>query len=384
MPSDQNLKIFSGTSHPQLAQLIARRLGLQLGSSSIVTLPSGELSVTFHESVREADVYIVATASSDETPTNGALMELCIMAHTLRIASARRITAVVPHFPYARQDKKDKSRAPITAKLVANMLVNGAGIDHVITMDLHASQIQGFFDIPVDKYAAFFLLFLPEPKPYMYLPSRSLYAEPTMLQYLRETMGREIKNAVIVSPDAGGAKRASSMAAALDLDFALFHKERKKANEIARMVLVGNVEGKTAILIDDMADTCGTLALAAKHLLNGGAKTVLALVTHGILSGKAMTVLNESSIEKLIVTNSIPQGNHKRGCKRVREIDISHVLAEAVRRSHHGESVSALFTSVPYSPATIEDELPLSPIPKPAIPPMVRFQDPATPIKGGQ
>ncbi|GAA5884036.1 hypothetical protein JCM6882_002110 [Rhodosporidiobolus microsporus] len=211
-----------------------------------------------------------------------------------------------------------------------------------------------------------------------------LYAEPTMLQYLRETMGREIKNAVIVSPDAGGAKRASSMAAALDLDFALFHKERKKANEIARMVLVGNVEGKTAILIDDMADTCGTLALAAKHLLNGGAKTVLALVTHGILSGKAMTVLNESAIEKLIVTNSIPQGNHKKGCKRVREIDISHVLAEAVRRSHHGESVSALFHSVPYSPAAAEDELPVSPIPKPAVPPTVRFQDPATPIKGGQ
>ncbi|GAA5876441.1 hypothetical protein JCM8547_002127 [Rhodosporidiobolus lusitaniae] len=361
MPSDQNLKIFSGTSHPQLAQLIARRLGLPLGSSSIVTLPSGELSVTFHESVREADVYIVATASSEETTTNGALMELCIMAHTLRIASARRITAVVPHFPYARQDKKDKSRAPITAKLVANMLVRGAGIDHVITMDLHASQIQGFFDIPVDKF---------------------LYAEPTMLQYLRETMGREIKNAVIVSPDAGGAKRASSMAAALDLDFALFHKERKKANEIARMVLVGNVEGKTAILIDDMADTCGTLALAAKHLLAGGAKTVLALVTHGILSGKAMKVLNESNIEKLIVTNSIPQHNHKQGCKRVREIDVSHVLAEAVRRSHYGESVSALFTTVPWRELE-EDDYPLSPVPKPAIPSSVRFQEPATPIKGG-
>ncbi|GAA6041422.1 hypothetical protein JCM8097_005243 [Rhodosporidiobolus ruineniae] len=343
MPNDQQLKIFSGTSHPQLAQLIAHRLGLPLGSSSIVTLPSGELSVTFHESVREADVYIVATASSEETPTNGALMELCIMAHTLRIASARRITAVVPHFPYARQDKKDKSRAPITAKLVANMLVRGAGIDHVITMDLHASQIQGFFDIP-------------------------LYAEPTMLQYLRETMGKEIRNAVIVSPDAGGAKRASSMAAALDLDFALFHKERKKANEIARMVLVGNVEGKTAILIDDMADTCGTLALAAKHLLNGGAKTVLALVTHGILSGKARKVLNESSIEKLIVTNSIPQANHKRDCKRVREIDISHVLAEAVRRK-----------------AIVDDAAyPVSPQPKSAIPATVRFQDPATPIKARQ
>ncbi|GAA5872982.1 hypothetical protein JCM1840_007288 [Sporobolomyces johnsonii] len=344
MASAQSLKIFSGTSHPQLAQLIARRLGLPLGSSSIVTLPSGELSVTFHESVREADVYIVATASGDETGTNGALMELCIMAHTLRIASARRITAVVPHFPYARQDKKDKSRAPITAKLIANMLVNGAGVDHVITMDLHASQIQGFFDIP-------------------------LYAEPTMLQYLRETMGREIKNAVIVSPDAGGAKRASSMAAALDLDFALFHKERKKANEIARMVLVGNVEGKTAILIDDMADTCGTLALAAKHLLAGGAKQVVALVTHGILSGPAMKVLNESKIEKLIVTNSIPQANHKKGCSRLREVDISPVLAEAIRRSHYGESVSTLFTSVPWTEAVQTEFYPVSPTPRAAVVP---------------
>ncbi|GAA6059683.1 hypothetical protein JCM10212_000070 [Sporobolomyces blumeae] len=368
MASLQSLKIFSGTSHPQLAQLIARRLGLQLGSSSIVTLPSGELSVTFHESVREADVYIVATASGDETGTNGALMELCIMAHTLRIASARRITAVVPHFPYARQDKKDKSRAPITAKLIANMLVQGAGIDHVITMDLHASQIQGFFDIP-------------------------LYAEPTMLQYLRDTMGREIHNAVIVSPDAGGAKRASSMAAALDLDFALFHKERKKANEIARMVLVGNVEGKTAILIDDMADTCGTLALAAKHLLAGGAKTVLALVTHGILSGPAMKVLNESKIEKLIVSNSIPQENHKKGCDRVREIDVSHVLAEAVRRSHFGESVSVLFNSVPivrlFLPLAVQEDLyPVSPVPRPAAQStasvLSRFearQEPQTPSK---
>ncbi|BGP58502.1 hypothetical protein JCM8202v2_006171 [Rhodotorula sphaerocarpa] len=190
-----------------------------------------------------------------------------------------------------------------------------------------------------------------------------------MLQYLRETMGREILNAVIVSPDAGGAKRASSMAASLDLDFALFHKERKKANEIARMVLVGSVEGKTAILIDDMADTCGTLALAAKHLLANGAKQVLALVTHGILSGKAMKVLNESEISKLIVTNSIPQAGHKRDCKKVREIDISHVLAEAVRRSHYGESVSQLFVSVPWTEAVAMPvtEEPLSPTPRHAV-----------------
>ncbi|BGP35783.1 hypothetical protein JCM10296v2_007635 [Rhodotorula toruloides] len=374
MGSADNLKIFSGElpslratrsscscSHPPdpaprtpLLALDGTVLGLPLGSSSIVTLPSGELSVTFHESVREADVYIVATAGGMETSSNTALMELCIMAHTLRIASARRITAVLPHFPYARQDKKDKSRAPITAKLIANMLVEGAGIDHVITMDLHASQIQGFFDIPVDNVR---------------LPP--LYAEPTMLQYLRDTMGKEVQNSVIVSPDAGGAKRASSMAAALDLDFALFHKERKKANEIARMVLVGNVQDKTAILIDDMADTCGTLALAAKHLLSNGAKRVVALVTHGILSGPALKVLNESPLEKLIVSNSIPQEEHKRGCPKLRVIDISHVLAEAVRRSHHGESVSQLFTVVPWTEALADDSYPVSPTPKPAIPPAV-------------
>jgi len=327
--SGQNLKLFSGSAHPELATLIARRLGIQLGDCTISTLPSGELNVKFHESVRETDVYIVTTASSNEMATNGALMELCIMAHTLRIASARRITAVVPHFPYARQDKKDKSRAPITAKLVANMLVQGAGVDHVITMDLHASQIQGFFDIPVDN----------------------LYAEPTMLQYLRETLGPKIRDCVIVSPDAGGAKRASSLASALDLDFALFHKERKKANEVARMVLVGNVEGKHAVLVDDMADTCGTLALAAKQLVGNGATRVLALVTHGILSGKALSILNEPAcaIDQLIVTNTIPQHAHVEGCTRVREIDVSHVLAEAVRRSHFGESVSFLFASLPWT-----------------------------------
>ncbi|BGP74206.1 hypothetical protein NBRC10513v2_007638 [Rhodotorula toruloides] len=282
-------------------------------------------------------------------------MELCIMAHTLRIASARRITAVLPHFPYARQDKKDKSRAPITAKLIANMLVEGAGIDHVITTYAYPPQLLprlGPPDFPRSLLA-------------------QLYAEPTMLQYLRDTMGKEVQNSVIVSPDAGGAKRASSMAAALDLDFALFHKERKKANEIARMVLVGNVQDKTAILIDDMADTCGTLALAAKHLLSNGAKRVVALVTHGILSGPALKVLNESPLEKLIVSNSIPQEEHKRGCPKLRVIDISHVLAEAVRRSHHGESVSQLFTVVPWTEALADDSYPVSPTPKPAIPPAV-------------
>jgi ribose-phosphate pyrophosphokinase len=235
-----------------------------------------------------------------------------------QIASARRITAIIPHFFYARQDKKDKSRAPITAKLVANML-REAGCDHVITMDLHASQIQGFFDVPVDN----------------------LYAEPATVQYIREHL--DVRNCVIVSPDAGGAKRATSIADRLNTDFALFHKERKKANEVSRMVLVGSVQGKTAILVDDMADTCGTLGLAAKGLKENGATAVYAIVTHGILSGPAIKVINESGLEKLVVTNTIPMASKVEMCDKIEVIDVSHVLAETIRRSHFGESVVSAF-----------------------------------------
>ena len=281
------------------------------------------------ESVREHDVYIINTSCVSPTPTgeaaspNTSLMELLIMIHACKTASARRITAVIPHFFYARQDKKDKSRAPITAKLIANMLEN-AGCDHVITMDLHASQIQGFFDVPVDN----------------------LYAEPAALQYIREMV--DCNKAVIVSPDAGGAKRATSLADRLELDFALFHKERKRANEVSRMVLVGNVEGKTAILVDDMADTCGTLELAARQLIEYGAERVLAIVTHGILSGPALERITNSRLEKLIVTNTLPQSYNRAKCSKIEEIDISHVLAETIRRSHYGESVSVLFNQIPY------------------------------------
>lgn len=324
MSGFSSLRLFSGTSHPALAQQVSRRLGIPLSPTTLDRRPSGEISVSIKESVRQADVYILGTASSITCTTNASLMELLIMIHSCSIASAARITAVIPHFPYARQDKKDKSRAPITAKLVANM-IREAGAHHVITMDLHASQIQGFFDCPVDN----------------------LYAEPTLVQYIRETF--EVANAVIVSPDAGGAKRASSIAARLDLDFALFHKERKKANEVSRMVLVGSVKGKTAILVDDMADTCGTICLAAKHLENAGATTVIALVTHGILSGPAIDNVNNSSIASLVVTNTIPQRDHLDACSKLVCVDISQVLAETIRRSHYGESISYLFDAIPWS-----------------------------------
>ncbi|KAI6007421.1 phosphoribosyltransferase-like protein [Pisolithus albus] len=270
-------------------------------------------------------------------------MELCIMIHACKIASAKRITAVVPLFPYARQDKKDKSRAPITAKLVANMLQK-SGCDHVITMDLHASQIQGFFDVPVDKWV--FSFFTPVSSNLITQRVNRLYAEPSSILYIRTHF--DVKNVVIVSPDAGGAKRATSIADRLGVDFALFHKERKKANAVSRMVLVGHVKDKVAILVDDMADTCGTLCLAAQHLAEAGASKIYAIVTHGILSGNALKSVEESSLEKLIVTNTLPQTDNQAKCSKIEVIDIGPVLGEVIRRSHYGESVSKLFHEVPY------------------------------------
>ncbi|KAH9849737.1 phosphoribosyl pyrophosphokinase [Lenzites betulinus] len=321
MFTGNGIKIFTGTSHPELAEIITRRLGVTLGKADVTKSGVGETQVRITESVREDDVYIINTGCGE---VNTALMEVCIMIHACKIASAKRITAILPLFPYARQDKKDKSRAPITAKLVANMLQK-SGCDHVITMDLHASQIQGFFDVPVDKW---------------------LYAEPSSIQYIRTNF--ELSDIVIVSPDAGGAKRATSMADRLGVDFALFHKERKKANEVSRMILVGHVKDKVAVLVDDMADTCGTLCLAAQHLSEAGASKVYAMVTHGILSGNALKNVEQSALEKLIVTNTLPQAENVAQCAKIEVIDIGIVLAEVIRRSHYGESVSKLFDEVPY------------------------------------
>ncbi|KAF9453827.1 phosphoribosyl pyrophosphokinase [Macrolepiota fuliginosa MF-IS2] len=324
MLNGSGIKIFTGTSHPELAEIIARRIGLPLSKAEVVRSGIGETQVQIQESVREDDVYIINTGCG---AVNTALMELCIMIHACKIASAKRITAVIPLFPYARQDKKDKSRAPITAKLVANM-IQKAGCDHIITMDLHASQIQGFFDVPVDN---------------LYY---SLYAEPSAILYIRTHF--DLNDVVIVSPDAGGAKRATSIADRLGVDFALFHKERKKANEVSRMVLVGHVKDKVAILVDDMADTCGTLCLASQHLSEAGATKVYAFVTHGILSGNALKAVEESTLEKLIVTNTLPQHENQAKCRKIEVLDIGKVLGEVIRRSHYGESVSKLFHEVPY------------------------------------
>ena len=297
------------------------------------------------ENILTRAVFILQTTRPNDI--NDSLMELLIIINACKTSSARRITAILPNFPYARQDKKDKSRAPITAKLMANMLQT-AGCNHVITMDLHASQIQGFFNVPVDN----------------------LYAEPSSIKWIRENLmhatetNSEVngprQECVIVSPDAGGAKRATSLADRLDLPFALIHKERDRPNEVSRMTLVGNVKDKVAILVDDMADTCGTLAKAAETLRKHGAKDVVALVTHGILSGNAIETLKKGALSQLVITNTVPvaqdkidalsdgyeeakEGSPTKGCK-LAFIDVAPVLGEAIRRTHNGESVSYLFT----------------------------------------
>ncbi|KAI4241810.1 MAG: hypothetical protein L6R40_004356 [Gallowayella cf. fulva] len=315
-----SIKLLTGNSHPELAKSVADRLGIELTKIMVLQYSNQETSVTIGESVRDEDVFVLqSTAPGD---INDGLMELLIIINACKTASARRITAVIPNFPYARQDKKDKSRAPITAKLMANMLQT-AGCNHVITMDLHASQIQGFFNVPVDN----------------------LYAEPSTLRWIRENL--EVAKAVIVSPDAGGAKRATSIADRLDLNFALIHKERARPNEVSKMTLVGDVRGKIAILVDDMADTCGTLVKAADTVMAHGASEVVAIVTHGILSGNAIETLNESKLSRVVVTNTVPHAAKKERCEKLETIDISPTLAESLRRTHNGESVSFLFSHAP-------------------------------------
>jgi ribose-phosphate pyrophosphokinase len=295
-----SIKLLTGNSHPTLAKLVAQRLGIELTKILVLQYSNQETSVTIGESVRDEDVFVLQSTAPGEV--NDGLMELLILINACKTASARRITAVIPNFPYARQDKKDKSRAPISAKLIANMLQT-AGCNHIITMDLHASQIQGFFNVPVDN----------------------LYAEPSTLRWMRENLN--IKECVIVSPDAGGAKRATSIADGLDLQFALIHKERQRPNEVSRMTLVGDVKDKTAIIVDDMADTCGTLCKAADVLIQNGAKDVMAIVTHGILSGNAIESLNKSQLKKIVVTNTVPHEDKKLLCDRIETIDISPTVS---------------------------------------------------------
>ncbi|MBL9113643.1 MAG: ribose-phosphate pyrophosphokinase [Verrucomicrobiaceae bacterium] len=307
---NDTLKILSGTAHPELAHLIAANLGVSLCKTTVDTFPDGETFVQIHENVRGRDVFIVQPTCP---PTNQNLMELLIMVDAARRASADRITAVLPFFGYARQDRKDRPRVPITAKLVANLLV-AAGVNRVLTIDLHAGQIQGFFDIPVDH----------------------LYAAPVLVNGLREKIGDDI---VVVSPDVGGIKMTHAYARTLNAPMAIVAKNRVSAEEVQALSVIGDVEGKNVLLVDDLTETAGTLTAAAGLLKKHGAKNIYAAVSHGVLGDKGKDRLQNSEIIELFATNSVPQAHGP----KVTPLDVSPLLADAIRRIHSSESVTSLF-----------------------------------------
>jgi len=304
-------KIFSGTANPELTKKIADHLGMEVGKAEIKRFSDGEISVQIQESIRGRDVFIVQPTSA---PANANLMELLIMTDALRRASANKITAVIPYFGYARQDRKAAPRVPITAKLVAN-LIEKAGIDRVITMDLHAGQIQGFFDIPVDN----------------------LYGSILFQNYIKN---KNLPNPIIASPDVGGVARARYFAAKLGLDMVIIDKRREKANHSEVMNIIGDVEGKDVILIDDMIDTAGTMTHGANALKEAGATSVMACATHGVLSGPAFERIKNSALDELIITNTIPL---KQKCEKITVLDTSELFAEVIRRVYFNESVNKLF-----------------------------------------
>ncbi|MDY6011344.1 ribose-phosphate diphosphokinase [Clostridium sp.] len=311
-----NIKIFTGNSHPELAQEIAKILGIEVGAGDVGTFSDGEISVNIGESVRGADVFIVQSTCS---PVNNNLMELLIMIDAFKRASAGRITAVIPYYGYARQDRKAKSRDPITAKLVADLLTT-AGADRVLTMDLHAAQIQGYFNIPVDH----------------------LVGSPILSNYFVDKGLADQDDVVVVSPDLGSVTRARKFADKLHAPIAIIDKRRPKANVSEIMNIIGDIEGKKCILIDDMIDTAGTITNAANALKELGAKNVYACCTHGVLSGPAFERINNSSIEELVMLNTIklPEGVDK---EKFKSISVAPIFAEAIRRIYDDEPISKLF-----------------------------------------
>ncbi len=308
----RDIRLYSGTSNPQLSESIARCLGQELGHVTVERFPDGEIFTQYKDNLRSADVFIIQSTCS---PTNENLMELLIMLDAARRASAARITAVIPFYGYARQDRKDKPRVPITAKLVANLLTV-AGANRILSMDLHAQQIQGFFDIPVDH----------------------LYAAPVLIPYLKDKLNSE---SVVVSPDSGSVKMAQSFADRIGCGFAVVAKRRVDASTVASSHLVGDVKGRTCLIVDDMTSTAGTLCAAADLLRREGAGRIYASVSHFLASEKAREKLANSVIEELITTNSVP--NHIFFGNKVQVMDIAPLLADAIKRIHEGESVSSLF-----------------------------------------
>ena len=311
-----NLIVFAGNSHPELARRIAHELRINLGAADVDRFSDGEVRVEIHANVRGADVFMLQSTCA---PTNDNLMELMVMADAIKRASASRITAVMPYFGYARQDRRPRSaRVPITAKVVADMLAV-AGVNRVLTVDLHADQIQGFFNVPVDN----------------------VYASPLLVDH---ALAQRYPNPMVISPDVGGVVRARAIAKLInDTDLAIIDKRRPKANESEVMNVIGDVEGRTCIMVDDIVDTAGTLCQAAGALKERGAAGVVAYITHAVLSGPAIERIEQSALDAIYVTDTIPLSAQAKACRRINQLSLDRLLAEAIRRVSNEESVSAMF-----------------------------------------
>ncbi len=309
------IKVFSGNSNPDLADAVCAYLGVKRGSADVRRFSDGEILVEISENVRGGDVFVIQSTC---TPVNDNIMELLLMLDALRRASAKRITAVIPYYGYARQDRKVAPRVPISAKLVAD-LITAAGALRVLTVDLHAGQIQGFFNVPVDN----------------------VFATPVLLKYARTRLGDS--DVTVISPDAGGVERARAFAKHINASLAIIDKRRARPNEVAEMHIVGEVKGKIAVLVDDMVDTAGTMVAAVRALYENGAREVYACCTHAVLSGEAIQRLEASDLCELIVTDTIPLRPEAQACSKIRRLSVAELLGEAVRRIHHEESISSLF-----------------------------------------
>ncbi len=310
-----NTVLFTGNANPVLAQQIASHLGVELGQASVGRFSDGEVTVEIRQNVRARDVFVVQPTC---TPTNENVMELLIMVDALKRASARRITAVIPYFGYARQDRRPRStRVPISAKVVANLLET-VGVERVLTMDLHADQIQGFFDIPVDN----------------------IYASPVLLSDLKS---KDHPNLVVISPDVGGVVRARALAKQLGCDLAIIDKRRPAAGVSEVMHVIGEIDGRNCVIMDDMIDTAGTLVKAAEVLKARGARSVYAYCTHPVFSGPAVERIKASHIDEVVITNTIPLSDEAKACGKIRQLSVAFLFAETIRRISDGESVTSLF-----------------------------------------
>jgi ribose-phosphate pyrophosphokinase len=310
-----NTVLFTGNANPALAREIAQTLGVELGKAKVSRFSDGEVDIEIQQNVRARDVFVVQPTCA---PTNEFLMELMIMVDAFKRASARRITAVIPYFGYARQDRRPRStRVPISAKVVANLLET-VGVERLLTMDLHADQIQGFFDIPVDN----------------------IYASPVLLSDLKS---KAYPNLVVVSPDVGGVVRARALAKQLGSDLAIIDKRRAAANVSEVMHVIGDIEGRNCVIMDDMIDTAGTLVKAAEVLKERGAKRVYAYCTHPVFSGPAIERIEKSQLDEVVITNTIPLSNAALACKKIRQLSVAFLFAETIRRISDGESVTSLF-----------------------------------------